>query len=136
MSCLICKAESVTRCYSCGALLCAEHGKSDNCGRCTSAIAAGDPRHDRVSEKPLSVDAASPWWRPQVADDYAPPACYKCQGLTRMQCRNCKERFCRDHAGPGGLCQECGRSANLGIYVAATMAVFVAIVLLWNWLGQ
>ncbi len=75
MSCHICKAEAVTRCYSCGELVCETHGKSDVCPHCSGGFVAGDPRPDRVSSKPMPKQATDGWWRPQQAEEYVPPAC-------------------------------------------------------------
>jgi hypothetical protein len=133
LTCHICEAEAVSRCYSCGQLVCAEHGKTDTCGRCTTAIASGDPRADRFSASPMKSNAKSGWWRPQEAEVYVPPACYVCQGLTRATCRNCDNKYCREHAGPNGLCKQCGQSAQLGLYVFATMAGLVLLFLLYHW---
>lgn len=131
--CHICQAEAVSRCYTCGQLVCAEHGKGQTCARCTSAIAAGDPRGDRISETPMPAKDKDAWWRPQQADEYVPPACYSCQGLARGLCRNCDARYCAEHAGPNGLCLACGKSANLGLYVLLIMGGLLALLILGNW---
>ena len=133
MPCHICQAEAVTRCYTCGELVCAEHGgKNDRCSQCSSGFTAGDPR--AVSVVPLAKQQQHGWWRPQQAEEYKPPACYACQGLTRAVCRNCQGSFCREHAGPNGLCKDCGRSANLGLYVFAGIVSVIAFFYLCHWL--
>ena len=134
MSCHICQAEAVTRCYTCGELLCAEHGKGKTCAKCTSAFVEGDPRLDRISTQPLDKKANHGWWRPQEAEEFVPPACYSCQGLARSVCRNCESRYCAEHAGPNGLCNACGKSAMLGVYVMLIVGVVVVAVLVLNWL--
>ena len=135
MNCAFCESEAVSRCYNCGTLLCAEHGgKDDNCKRCTTAIAAGDPGGSRVSVTPLDPNVTSGWWRPQQAEEYQPPACYACQGLTRAVCRNCESPYCHEHRGPSGLCRECGRSAQLGTYVFVGMFAFLSLFFLWHWI--
>lgn len=135
MQCHRCQAEAVSRCYHCGALLCEEHGgKEDNCKRCTTAIAAGDPGGNRVSATPLGAQAKQGWWRPQQSQEYQPPACYACKGLTRAVCRNCENPYCRDHQGPSGLCADCGRSARFGMYVFVGTFVFILLFCLYHWL--
>lgn len=134
MTCHICKAEAVSRCYTCGELVCAEHGKGDTCPRCSGGFAAGDPRHDRIAVVPLLQKKQSGWWRPQQAEEYSPPACFVCQGLARRTCRNCQVHYCSDHAGSNGLCRECSRSANLGIYVMLGIVGLFGVVLFFNWL--
>ena len=74
------------------------------------------------------------WWRPQEAEEYKPPACYECKGLARAVCRNCRLNYCPEHAGSNGLCRECNRSANLGLYVIAAIIGLVALLFLCNWL--
>jgi len=132
MSCHICQAEAVTRCFTCGGLVCAEHATGETCPRCSGGFTAADPR--AVSAQPLGKDQHHGWWRPQEADEYLPPACYQCQGLSRGLCRNCQSSYCRDHAGPSGLCQACGRSANLGIYLIVSVFGLMALLLFCNWL--
>jgi hypothetical protein len=135
MPCHICQAEAVTRCYTCGELVCAEHGKNDTCPKCNGGFAAGDPRTSHISDEPLAQKTAhNAWWRPQEAEEYQPPACYECKGLSRGFCRNCRARYCREHAGPNGLCRECGRSANLGLYVIAAVAGLLLLAWLFIWL--
>src|SRR5437879_3712811 len=114
MQCHICSREAIDRCYTCGELFCDEHGRI-NCSRCTTAIAAGDARTDRVSGARLSNPTIRPgWWRPQPAEDYNPPECQECQGLARYVCVNCAGRYCREHAGRDGLCGPCQRSRRGG----------------------
>jgi hypothetical protein len=135
MPCYICQAEAVTRCYTCGELVCAQHGKNDSCQHCNSGIAAGDPRHSHITDGPLGKPEQQPaWWRPQEAEEFQPPACYECKGLTRAVCRNCHSNYCKEHAGPNGLCQACGRSANLGLYVVLGMIALLLLMFACNWL--
>lgn len=131
-ACHICKAEAVTRCYTCGELVCEEHGKNANCPRCSTGFTAADSRS--ISELPLPKSQAKGWWRPQEAEEFKPAACYECKGLARGVCRNCQSHFCPEHAGANGLCKGCEKSANLGIYVFAGLAVIVLILLAWRWL--
>src|SRR5438105_4680812 len=108
MSCHICGKEAVDRCYTCGNLFCIEHGYI-NCTRCETGIAPGDTRPDRISASRLREEPGRhAWWRPQRAEDYDPPSCYRCEGLSRTVCRNCERHYCPEHAGPSGLCQKCG----------------------------
>jgi hypothetical protein len=134
MSCHICDGEAVSRCYNCGQLVCAEHGKNDTCPSCNGGFMSGDPRGDRISVQPLPKDQNHGWWRPQEADEYQPPACYECKGLSRRRCRNCQANYCPDHAGFNGLCQACARSANVGLYIFAAMMGIVLLIFLFNWL--
>jgi hypothetical protein len=135
MNCHLCEAEAVTRCYNCGALLCAQHGKDDNCNRCTTAIAAGDPGGNRIAKTPLGPQKKAGWWRPQQAEEHPPPpACYACQGLTRAVCRNCQSPYCYEHKGPNGLCRECGRSARLGMAIFVGIFSFILLFCLYHWL--
>jgi hypothetical protein len=129
--CYICNDEAVSRCYTCGQLICARHG-GENCHRCNTGVVAGDPRPQHVSENLLGrAEAKHAWWRPQEADDFEPPACYACKALARAVCRNCGERYCRDHAGPPGMCKECARSARLGLIVfLVAIAMIVVLVFL------
>jgi|SRR5581483_2097930 len=131
MHCHICQAEAVARCYTCGQLMCAEHGR-ENCTRCASGIAAGDPRPDRITTRPVSSQTRPGWWRPQPAEAYEPPACYACKGLTRAVCRNCHAFYCTEHAGPSGLCAACGRSAWLGPAILAVIGATLGLLLLWG----
>jgi len=129
--CYLCDAEAVSRCYTCGQLICERHGR-ENCHRCNTGVAAGEPLSLHVSDAPLRGGTMKHgWWRPQEAEEYEPPACYACQGLARALCRNCGSRYCRDHAGPGQLCADCGRSARMGLIVfgiaLGAMLVLIAI---------
>src|ERR1022692_4603056 len=128
MRCYLCQAEAVTRCYTCGQLVCAAHGKNDNCTRCSSGFMAGDPG---IGEGQFGKPAPGGWWRPQEAEEYLPPACYECKGLTRAVCRNCQANYCPEHAGPNGLCKACSHSANLGLYVVVGMAFLICSVFLF-----
>ncbi len=134
MPCHICQAEAVCRCYNCGELVCAEHGKSDLCPNCSTGFAAGDPRAGGICVEPLPNQQHHGWWRPQEAEEYKPPACYECKGLARAVCRNCQVHYCSEHAGRNGLCQDCARSANMGIYVFAGMVALIVLMFLFNWL--
>lgn len=128
--CYLCQSEAVSRCYTCGQLICAKHGR-ENCHRCDTAVVSGDPRPRQTSAEPLKgKEPNHGWWRPQQAEEYVPPACYECKALARAVCRNCQSHFCREHAGRGGLCQECGRSARLGLVVFILSLVMIAMVLL------
>ena len=134
MTCHVCGEEAVARCYNCGQLMCDKHGR-ENCIRCDAGIAAGDPRGDRFSPVAVAPAAQKPgWWRPQAAEGYTPPACYGCGGLCRATCRECGSRYCRDHAGPNGLCRECGRSALLGPVILAILFTLFVGLILWGWL--
>jgi hypothetical protein len=135
MNCHVCQDEAVGRCYSCGELYCARHGDV-NCFRCTAAIAEGDPRHDRVSARPVRTGTRHGWWRPQQAEDYEPPACYECKGLSRRVCRHCGSIYCPEHAGPDGLCAACHRSSYFGlIALAAIVVVMGGLIVLGLLLG-
>jgi len=129
--CHICKAEAVSRCYNCGELVCAEHGKGETCPNCSAGFTAEDPR--AISVEPLPQQKHG-WWRPQEAEAYVPPACYECKGLARSVCRHCRVTYCSEHAGRNGLCKECGRSANLGIYIFLAVIGLIAFMCLFNWL--
>jgi hypothetical protein len=124
--CYICAGEAVSRCYTCGQLICAKHG-GENCERCNTGVVAGDPRPQHIRAEVVSrlTDTRHAWWRPQAAEDFEPPGCYACSALSRAICQNCLSYYCREHAGPGPLCQVCGRSARLGLIV-----FFVAVGLL------
>ena len=134
--CYLCDAEAVSRCYTCGQLICAEHG-GENCHRCNTGFVAGDPRPEHVSTVPLrQADAKHGWWRPQPAEEYEPPACYACKGLARAVCQNCQSHFCREHAGPGALCMRCSRSARLGLVIfVIAIGLMFALVLLGGFLS-
>ena len=137
MKCHLCQSEAVARCYNCGELVCEQHGKNDTCAGCSTAIVSGDPRADRISVKPKAFSQDQQhhgWWRPQQAEEYLPPACYECKGLTRAVCRNCQSSYCRDHAGPNGMCQACGRASWIGPVILGGMAIFMLLMLVWSWL--
>jgi hypothetical protein len=137
MTCHICHAEAVTRCYSCGELVCAEHGKNANCPMCSTGIAAGDPRTTHIADVPMPApDREHAWWRPQEAEEYQPPACYECKALSRAMCRNCHSIYCREHAGANGLCKACGRSANLGLYIVLIMFALIVTMMIFTWLAN
>ncbi len=103
----------------------------ENCHRCDTAVIPGNPRSRQISVQPLRSKAANHgWWRPQQAEEFEPPACYECKGLARAVCRNCRNHYCREHAGTGALCQACGRSARLGLIVFALALAIAAGVLL------
>lgn len=131
MQCHICKAEAVTRCYTCGELVCEEHSKQPNCPNCSTGFTASDPR--AVSATVLAKEAHNSWWRPREAEEFKPNACYECKGLARAVCRNCLSHYCPEHAGVNGLCKACQSSANLGVYVMLGIFLFVAILFLARW---
>jgi hypothetical protein len=132
MSCHICGQEAIDRCYTCGKLFCSQHGNV-NCVHCETAIAPGDSRADRVSATLLrQKDGRSAWWRPQQAEDVELPACHTCQGLARTRCKNCEEYYCHDHAGPAGLCRECGQSSLLGIVCLLASLLLMGGLILWG----
>lgn len=132
--CHLCQSEAVSRCYNCGELVCAEHGKNDTCPGCSTGIASGDPRTTHIANAPLPKPAAQhAWWRPQEAEEYQPPACYECKGLARGICRNCRATYCHEHRGVNGLCRACARSANLGLYLFASMAGLMLLMCLFSW---
>ncbi len=132
MYCHICQAEAVARCYTCGELICAEHG-NENCTRCASGIAAGDPRPKYVTATVSANKTRRPgWWRPQKAEEFAPPACYACKGLTRTVCEHCHGYYCKDHAGTNGLCRACSGSHWLGPAILGIIGSAVAALLIWG----
>jgi hypothetical protein len=123
-ACHICGKEAVGRCFTCGNLFCQAHGDT-NCLRCETGIVEGDYRADRVTTRPWSDNVRAGWWRPQIAEDFEPPACYICRGLTRFVCRNCHSLYCREHAGVSGLCIRCYRSSRLGLYIFLGMLLLI-----------
>lgn len=126
MHCYLCQVEAVGRCFTCGQLFCAAHGQRD-CIRCTTAIAPGDRRSDHVSAVPLGKSPKVAWWRPQLAEDFEPPACYACRGLARTVCRNCQGLYCAEHAGKGGLCAACDRSSWWGMWLLGGLLLSLAV---------
>ncbi len=138
MHCHLCDREAVDRCYTCGELFCAEHGKVD-CVRCATGIIAGDNRRDRISRSPGSTTSKPAWWRPKEAEDYDPPACHECQGLARYICVECRNRYCREHAGKNGLCrvcQEAQRGSNVVLLLMfLLLAGLIVLGLLRGWAG-
>ena len=134
MKCHLCGAAAVDRCYTCGQLFCEQHGRTD-CSACTEGIALGDPRPDRFTAERREVPrTAKPWWRPQEAEDFHPPACYACGGLTRNTCSNCTRPFCPDHAGSGHLCRECYRSGSMGFLAMGLLVLVLVLLAVWGWL--
>jgi hypothetical protein len=124
--CYICHEEAVSRCYTCGQLICAKHGR-ENCQHCDTGVVAGDPRPMHVSPDLLGrPEAKHAWWRPQEAEEFEPPGCYACKALSRAVCRNCGHHYCREHAGPPGLCKACARSARLGLVVFLVAILMIA----------
>lgn len=101
-----------------------------DCVRCETAIAAGDPRPDRITASRMPSTYRPGWWRPQIAEEYEPPACYHCKGLARRRCRNCGSRYCPEHAGKNDLCADCAHSSWLGIYVLLGMAIVLGVVII------
>jgi hypothetical protein len=137
MKCHLCDQAAVDRCYQCGQLFCEQHGKV-SCSACTTGIAAGDPRQDRVSTKRMNAASRGfAWWRPVVAEAYVPPACHQCGSLARSQCVGCGRRYCPAHAGPGGRCAACHASNTtgtlFGFVVIVALGLIFAAALLWNW---
>jgi hypothetical protein len=134
--CYLCEREAVSRCYTCGQLICDRHGK-ENCVPCDSALVAGDPRGVQYNGTGPRFPYSRPgWWRPQQAEDYEPPACYACNAIARRTCRNCGDRYCPDHAGPSGLCQACGRSSWLGVFFFVFALAMMALILFMNLFGE
>ena len=132
MSCYLCGDEAVSRCYQCGELICAQHGK-DNCQRCETGIAAGDPRPDRITERPGASTQKPGWWRPQEAEAYKPPACYECKGLCRNRCRKCGQPYCADHAGKQGRCLDCGKTDWIGLLALGMIVSVILLLTLWSY---
>lgn len=133
MNCYLCHTEAVQRCFTCGRLICEDHGKS-SCLRCETGIAAGDRRTDRVSAELFETSSKLAWWRPQEAEDYEPPACHECQALARFVCRECGLRYCAEHAAGSSLCKLCFRVARQGNWLLAGVFSFMALILAWAWL--
>jgi hypothetical protein len=134
MNCHLCGQPAIDRCYTCGQLFCEAHG-SRNCTACDHGVREGDPRPDRISTSPFSVQpAARTWWRPQEAEDYVPPACYVCKGLTRSTCRNCGRMFCAQHAGSAELCRECHVSGTVTFLAFGFVVLLVVIATVWGYL--
>lgn len=131
MSCHVCGQEAVERCFTCGQLFCPAHG-TVNCVRCDGAIAVGDPRQDRITQGRMKpAESVSPWWRPQKAEDYRPPACYVCQGLTRSRCQQCERLYCPEHAGRNGWCNACSNdSRSLLLILGGVLLLFLLALLL------
>ena len=96
-------------------------------------MTAGWPTSRASTAGPTSSVARS-WWRPLVAEEYQPPACYECKGLARGVCRNCHSKYCAEHAGGTGLCKACNRSANMGLYVFAVVFGLMLLLFVINWL--
>lgn len=135
MSCHVCGAEAVGRCYNCGLLYCDQHGDG-TCARCDTGFREGDPRQDLISAAPRAAAREAAWWRPQPAEEYAPPACYHCRGIARQVCPHCHELFCPEHAGKNGMCAQCSRSSLLGIAIlVAVAAIFGVLMLVGLFLG-
>lgn len=131
-ACHVCGQEAVERCFNCGKLFCPEHGR-ENCYVCENGIAPGDRRADRISSKRLRDEGDGvAWWRPQQAEDFEPPACVVCGGLTRTNCKNCADYYCREHAGPHGLCGGCGQSSRLGLIFLLGCLGFLAVLGVWG----
>jgi len=131
MRCYLCQDIAVSRCYTCGQLICARHG-SHHCTRCETSVTTRDYRSDRISATPLGKGGRTAWWRPQPAEEYHPPACYQCKSLARQVCRGCDNHFCREHAGSNGLCACCARSATFALWVLAALGVGVFTLLAFS----
>jgi hypothetical protein len=130
MKCHICGLEAVGRCYACGNLFCDKHGDV-NCLRCETGIVEGDFRADRVTTGPREARAQRPWWRPQVGEDFDPPACHLCHALARRVCRNCQNLYCPEHAGAAELCSRCAHSSLLGLFVlGGVLLLLLGLILL------
>lgn len=129
MSCHLCDKEAIDRCFTCGRLFCAEHG-TKNCTACQGAYQEGDPSGERISVIPTRSGKDNPWWRPQQADEFAPPACYECQSLTRAVCVACGRNYCKEHAGRNSTCRECSTASDMSLYVVGGfLLVFAAVTL-------
>ncbi len=133
MHCHLCNQEAVDRCYTCGELFCADHGRV-NCRSCETGIAAGDGREERVSARPLAKAGRPGWWRPQPAEDFEPPACHQCKGLARRVCMDCQGLYCPDHAGKNGRCSLCEKNTRSGtLFLAIFFTIFAAVLALAFW---
>lgn len=132
MKCHLCGDPAVDRCYTCGQLFCDRHGRTD-CSACTNGIAAGDPRPDRITAEPgLAPRSTHAWWRPREAEEYQPPACYVCKGLTRSTCHTCGRQFCKEHAGNERLCRSCYRSSSIFLSAFAVLMLLVVGMVVWG----
>lgn len=130
MSCHLCSNEAIDRCFTCGRLVCADHG-AKNCAACQGSFQPGDPSFERVSVAPPRTGQDAAWWRPQKAEEYVPPACYVCRGLTRAVCAHCGRYYCAEHAGRNFSCKECNTASNVSLYVVgAFLLVFASIAVL------
>ncbi len=127
MACSICGQEAVDRCFGCGQLFCAMHGNV-YCVRCKNAVVAGDPRQDRITADPARTGAGKPWWHAKQAEEYRPPECYVCKGLTRQRCYNCGSMFCPEHGSRGGLCRDCNSSSLTGLVIGGLLIALLAII--------
>jgi hypothetical protein len=135
MPCYICGGEAVERCYGCGQLICEQHGKK-YCERCQSGYVSGDPRRDRYSVEPTPASSMKAWWRPKPAEDYEPPACAVCKGLTRRRCYNCGSYFCAEHGTEAGLCLDCNKSSLIGCVIGLVILIFLIGILAFEFLFQ
>ena len=133
MQCHICHREAVDRCYTCGELFCEAHG-GVHCSRCETGVMAGDNRADRVSPARQARKSRPAWWRPQVAEDYEPPACQDCRGIAPYVCPNCGARYCGEHAGKNGLCSQCQQALCGGNVFLAIMILILGGLTLFGYL--
>ena len=86
-----------------------------------------------ISAEPLGQGSRPGWWRPQIAEDYDPPACYECKGLARRSCKHCGSLYCNEHAGSAGLCAACHRSSWVGMLFLAGLLLCVVGLLIAGW---
>jgi hypothetical protein len=135
MTCHICQAEAVGRCYECGRLYCAAHDVQGNCSTCATAIHVSTD--DKVSTRVLPGRKARAWWRPQIdEDDPGPPSCYQCDGLANRVCRNCNSLFCPEHGRGVDLCAACARSSMMSLWIIlGVLLLMIAIALLASLAG-
>src|SRR5438874_12453087 len=127
MTCHVCRAEAVGRCYHCGRLYSATHDVKGYCTTCTSAVHV--PLEDKVTTGPAPGSRSGrAWWRPKVEEDPGPPSCYRCDGLAHRVCRNCENLYCPEHAGPADLCDQCGRSARVAMWI--TLGILLVLLAL------